>query len=427
MHRHVLPGLLALLFSFTAVHAATLEIPTPHMVHSGVGMISGWKCRAGSLTVRFNDGPPVPLLHGASRADVRAAGACPHDRVGFVSIMNWGELGDGQHTAVAYDDGVEFDRATFRVVTPGTSFLRGATGTGTATLSTGHQVTLRWSEAAQSFVVTEWTAAEPLVFNPCLSFGPNNWNGVSSRKLVDRLKPAYLLLVGAFGLTETNYPITLRPHNAGPRIEVGPSCVEAEKYYIIQFRLYADDLNEYYVSYVHAFTHELAHALTNFDFSASRQHEWFEETLAEVAADFVLRSFAQNPPYPLPLIVDGNTFNLNLWQSHADGLDRAMTTDLMNNWGLAPGDLVAAWFPTLLPMMEADPTIRELNWAIGKELRPHFQANANLWRACAYLNLWDTAGNRTFQEYLDSWEAVLREAGEETTLIFLLRQILYGE
>ena len=37
-----------------------------------------------------------------------------------------------------------------------------------------------------------------------------------------------------------------------------------------------------------------------------------------------------------------------------------MTTDLMNSWGLAPGDLVAAWFPTLLPMMEADPTIREL-------------------------------------------------------------------
>ena len=42
--------------------------------------------------------------------------------------MNWGELGDGQHTAVVYDDGIEFDRSTFHVVTTGEAFLVGAAG-----------------------------------------------------------------------------------------------------------------------------------------------------------------------------------------------------------------------------------------------------------------------------------------------------------
>ncbi len=418
-------GILLALLCTTTAHAATLEIPGPNATLSGVGVISGWKCAAGDLTIRFDNGSPLPLSYGSSRTDVRDAGACNSANVGFVSIMNWGELGDGQHTAVVYDNGVEFDRATFQVVTPGAPFLRGATGTGTATLSNGQQASLIWSEASQSFVVSEWTTAEPLVFDPYLSFGPSNWNGVSSQKLVGRLEPAYLLLMGAFGLTETNYPVELNPHNGGPRIEIG--AVGGEKTYRIRFRLYADDLNESYVTYVHAFSHELAHALTNFDFSMSGQHEWFEETLAEMAAHFVLRTFATNPPYPLPLIVDGYEFDLNLWESTAGGLDRAMTTDLMNNWGLVPGDLIAAWFPTLLPMLEADPTIRELNWAIGNALLPHFQANPDLWRACAYLNLWETAADRTFRDYLDSWEAVLREAGEETTLISLVRDILYGE
>ena len=98
--------------------AATLDIPAPRTTLSGIGVISGWKCDAGDLTVRFNNGPPLPLLYGAERQDVLDAGACPTADVGFVTIMNWGNLGDGSHTAVAYDDGVAFARSSFRVVTP---------------------------------------------------------------------------------------------------------------------------------------------------------------------------------------------------------------------------------------------------------------------------------------------------------------------
>ena len=100
-----------------------LENPGRGTTMSGVGVISGWKCDAGELTVRFNGGAPLPLLYGSVRTDVRDAGACPSAEVGFVALWNWGNLGDGQHTAVVYDDGREFARSTFRVVTTGEAFL----------------------------------------------------------------------------------------------------------------------------------------------------------------------------------------------------------------------------------------------------------------------------------------------------------------
>ena len=112
--------------------AATLGVPGEGTTLSGVGVISGWKCEAtGDLTVRFfADGSPVsvagidtfPLLYGSARPDVRDAGACLDSDVGFVAIWNWGNLDDGEYTAVVYDDGVEFARSTFRVVTTGEAF-----------------------------------------------------------------------------------------------------------------------------------------------------------------------------------------------------------------------------------------------------------------------------------------------------------------
>ncbi len=112
--------------------AATLGVPGEGTTLSGVGVISGWKCEvAGDLTVRFlADGSPVsvagsdtfPLLYGSARPDVRDIGACPDADVGFVAIWNWGNLDDGEYTAVVYDDGEEFARNTFTVVTTGEAF-----------------------------------------------------------------------------------------------------------------------------------------------------------------------------------------------------------------------------------------------------------------------------------------------------------------
>ena len=110
--------------------AATLEVPTPNTTVSGIGVISGWKCAAeGDITIRLNGGDPFPATYGLPRLDTRSVCGDDDGNNGFFSYWNWGNLGDGEHTVVAYDSGKEFARSTFRVVTTGEEFLRGASGT----------------------------------------------------------------------------------------------------------------------------------------------------------------------------------------------------------------------------------------------------------------------------------------------------------
>ena len=139
--------------------AAFLEVPYDNLVISGVSVISGWKCNAvGELTIRFNGGSPLPLAYGSERKDVLNAGACNHDRVGFITIWNWGNLEPGIYEAIVYDAGVEFDRATFEVVSPGVQFLQGVQGQGTISLSNGQEAHVQWVEALQGFVAVDYTA-----------------------------------------------------------------------------------------------------------------------------------------------------------------------------------------------------------------------------------------------------------------------------
>ncbi len=63
---------------------------------------------------------------GESGSRVFTRGVCGDTSNGLVAIWNWAELGDGTHTAVVYDNGVEFDRSTFEVATLGETFVRGA-------------------------------------------------------------------------------------------------------------------------------------------------------------------------------------------------------------------------------------------------------------------------------------------------------------
>ncbi len=127
-----------------------LEIPGNGTTVSGVGMISGWKCEAGDITISLNDGDLIPATYGLPRADT--SGTCGDDgNNGFFSYTNWGNLGDGEHTAVVYDDGTEFARSTFTVTTLGTEFLTGAnTQVSVADFpQAGETTTFEWNQATQ--------------------------------------------------------------------------------------------------------------------------------------------------------------------------------------------------------------------------------------------------------------------------------------
>ena len=156
-------------------HAATLGIPGNGAKLSGVSVISGWKCEAeGDLTIVFNDdGRHIPLLYGTERTDVRANGQClenDHDNVGFVAIWNWGNLGDGEHTAVAYDNGVKFAEGMFTVTTPGTDFLIGASKQVTVEdfPMPGDTAVLEWNQGTQHFEIVDFMGSGPIDLGECV-------------------------------------------------------------------------------------------------------------------------------------------------------------------------------------------------------------------------------------------------------------------
>ncbi len=122
--KHLLLLVLCVGVTASLSHAAVLESPASGANLSGLGFISGWKCEAGDITARINAGEPVPTAEEQPRADTR--GVCGDADNGFITQVNWNHFGDGTHTVVAYDNGVEFARSTFTVVTTGEEFLRGA-------------------------------------------------------------------------------------------------------------------------------------------------------------------------------------------------------------------------------------------------------------------------------------------------------------
>ena len=143
----------SVLWCVAVSQAAVLESPQPGDTLSGIGFISGWKCEAGQITVRIDDGSPVPVLYGNARLDthVSSGGPCQQHNTGYILQVNWAEFGDGRHTVVAADNGHEFARHTFHVMTPGVPFLPNATGTCAiadfpAPGETGH---FRWTTSTQ--------------------------------------------------------------------------------------------------------------------------------------------------------------------------------------------------------------------------------------------------------------------------------------
>ena len=140
--------------------AAVLDIPGDGDKLSGIGVISGWKCEAeGDITIRFNDGDPIPATYGFPRGDTSATCGDDDGNNGFYSFFNWALLGDGQHTAVAYDNGKQFARSTFEVTTLGEEFVKNAN----ARLrvpnfpSPGEEAWFEWNQATQHLELREST------------------------------------------------------------------------------------------------------------------------------------------------------------------------------------------------------------------------------------------------------------------------------
>ena len=246
-------------------------------------------------------------------------------------------------------------------------------------------------------------------FNPY--FSSFDWDGPSTGAIRDKLEPVYLLLMGTFGLIEPSYPLEIHRRPDHPRTTLGQINGE------MTHRIGLSAERYYYQKYTYQFAHELTHILTNWNLSTNRNYRWFEETLAELSSIFVIREFAKNRPYPV--------YTESQWQDYAEGIDNRYRPQLSAR-GIEGSNEVAGWFSNLINDLTSDPKIRELNWAIAKGLFPFFQANPSLWRACGYLNMWDASTDFTFSDYLNSWQNVLVQEGENMDIISIFRRTLYG-
>ena len=165
---------LVLLAPSLAHAQSSLDIPSEEDKLSGIGLISGWKCEAdGEITIRFytedSDGnlmpasDPIPTTYGASRVDTSPTCGNDDGNNGFYALWNWAILGDGEHTAVASDNGMEFARNTFTVTTAGTEYLVGASKQVTVEdfPQSGDATILEWNQSTQHFEMVMRTPAMP--------------------------------------------------------------------------------------------------------------------------------------------------------------------------------------------------------------------------------------------------------------------------
>ena len=148
-------------------HAAIIENPEPGSVHSGVFIVSGWKCEAnGTITLRFNDGPDFPAVYGSDRADTTSV--CDDADNGWVLLFNYNLLPEGLNFVQAFDDGEEFASVSFEVVKlNGQEFISGAKSE-CSTVVANNEVQLEWQEERQGFGITQ---AVPRQKEGCLVFG----------------------------------------------------------------------------------------------------------------------------------------------------------------------------------------------------------------------------------------------------------------
>lgn len=132
-----------------------LENPVVGSTESGIGVISGWNCTAGSISVAI-DGASLGMAGiGTSRGDT--ASTCGRSDTGFSLLFNYNALTPGSHTLDLYADGQLLETRQFNTVqSGGAEFVTGLSKTTTVAdfPTTGQTATLQWSQAKQGFVVT---------------------------------------------------------------------------------------------------------------------------------------------------------------------------------------------------------------------------------------------------------------------------------
>ncbi len=146
-------GIRAIYGSTSPPSKGALGNPGHGTFKSGIGVISGWVCRAQRVEVLIGT-QRVGVVYGTDRPDTLSV--CGDTNNGFVTLVNWNRLGDGVHTARLVVDGAAVGPpAEFKVTTFGQEFYRGAEGVYRLPNfpSAGLDALIVWDERVQNFAI----------------------------------------------------------------------------------------------------------------------------------------------------------------------------------------------------------------------------------------------------------------------------------
>lgn len=243
-------------------------------------------------------------------------------------------------------------------------------------------------------------------------FASVNEFGVANQTVHRQLAPTYELLTGVFD-RHLLRPIEFR-RNSPPRVLYQMN----DGYRVVHL----NTSGAKYQQYTYQFAHELSHILTNFHLSEGvEKFKWFEESLAELASYYVLSEYAKQPPY-----IGGYT--ALQWQNYLKTNYDQLEQELKTARGLSIDDPIAPWFPKNERHLKKNATMRDLNWWMAWHMYPYFNQNPEIfWGACGLLNRWNVKKDRNFEQYLASWESVLKQRGRDTRPIEVFRFLFFNK
>ena len=388
--RSIVAMIAAVALASSLAHAASLDVPSNGDTLSGIGIIHGWKCKAeGAITIRFDNEGPIPATYGFPRGDTSTPCGGDDGNNGFYTFFNWAILGDGEHTAVAYDAGVEFARSTFTVTTTGEEFLTGASAQVTVEdfPAPGESTTFVWNESTQHLeMVRIEQHPKPYQMNLRIIIEPGGW-GVARLNDITRLLEDVASHLDRLLRTPFTGVIRVRQapdHARTPRIFYRSS---PEEPFVIQLTAQ----NRRWSQYSFQFAHEFCHALTNYEEIGANPNNWFREAISELASVFTLRRMAErwphSPPYPN-------------WASYAGSLASYTEERISRPEVQLPANVtLSEWLSSHEEILRQDPYLRDYNSLVAYILLPIFESDPTGWNAIRRF----PTSRGSLADYLSDW------------------------
>ena len=276
------------------------------------------------------------------------------------------------------------------------------------------QIALRRDDVPSDLPEPNTTVKELVAFNPVFD-QDEDWDGPTNTEVKDVLEPTYNLMMESTGLPILNEVLSVyRTHSGNPFVNL--EYVDGSKVQRIGLftRYY------YYQQYTYQFAHELTHVLTNWEETPNRDRrfKWFEETIAELGSAFVIKQYEASPPAAM-------TYEGDSWSSYFDANYPDRYPEILaNNWNIDSNATVSDWFHDYIGHLTGDCCIRELNWAVAREMLPSFLADPSLWESTVYLNKWDSTSDIDFNDFLSSWRRTLRANHVKSSVVDLMYTIV---